>query len=111
MKCHCISLVVQPVLDLGCAWYGPGRLRCVPDVPVLAALTAVALAAGWDEVVGYGVATFVAWLDVIQGVGCHAAVGAAMLPCVEDLLPESLLCTALGNERGAINLMIHAAPG
>jgi hypothetical protein len=34
-----------------------------------------------------------------------------VLPCLKDLLPEPLLCGALGNERCAINLMIHATPG
>ena len=72
---------------------------------------AVAFAAGWHKVIHDGVATFVAWLDVIQGVGCGIAIGAAVLPCFKDLLPEPLLCGALGNERCAINLMIHATPG
>jgi hypothetical protein len=34
-----------------------------------------------------------------------------VLPCIEDLLPESLLSGALGDEGCAINLMIHATPG
>jgi hypothetical protein len=34
-----------------------------------------------------------------------------VLPCFKDLLPESLLCGALRDERCAINLMIHATQG
>ena len=75
------------------------------------AFAAVAFAAGWYKVIHDGVATFVAWLDVIQGVGRSIAVGAAVLPCFKDLLPEPLLSGALGNEGCAINLMIHATPG
>ncbi len=72
------------------------------------AFAAVAFAAGWHQIIHDGVATFVAWLDMIQGVGRGIAVGAAVLPCFEDLLPKPLLSGALGNERCAINLMIHA---
>ena len=52
-------------MDLGCAWYAPGRLSGEPLAPVLAAFVAVAFTAGWYQVVGNGVAAFVAWLDVI----------------------------------------------
>lgn len=41
------------------------RLSGEPLAPVLAAFVAVALAAGGDKVVSYGVAAFVARLDVI----------------------------------------------
>jgi hypothetical protein len=34
-----------------------------------------------------------------------------VLPCLKDLLPESLLCGALRDEGCAINLMIHATQG
>jgi hypothetical protein len=34
-----------------------------------------------------------------------------MLPCFKDLLSKPLLSGALGDERCAINLMIHATPG
>jgi hypothetical protein len=34
-----------------------------------------------------------------------------VLPCLKDLLPESLLCGAFRDERCAINLMIHATQG
>ena len=72
---------------------------------------AVAFAAGWHQIIHDGVAALVSWLDVIQGVGRGVAIGATVLPCLEDLLPESLLCGALGNEGCAINLMIHATQG
>ena len=72
---------------------------------------AVAFAAGWHQVAHHGIATFVAWLDMIQRVSRGITVCAAVLPCLKDLLPESLLCGAFGDERCAINLMIHAAQG
>lgn len=52
-----------------------------------------------------------AWLDVIQRVGWYAAVSAFAVPCLEDLLPELLLSTAFWDKVGAINRVIHAAPG
>ncbi len=72
------------------------------------AFATVAFAAGWHKVIYDGVAAFVSGLDMIQGVGCGIAIGTTVLPCFKDLLPEPLLCGALGNERCAINLMIHA---
>jgi len=75
---------------------------------VFTAFAAVAFAAGWYQIADYSVPALVTRLDVIQGVGRSVAIGATMLPCFKDLLPESLLCGALGNEGCAINLMIHA---
>ena len=101
-------LISQPVINSRLAFGAVEWLNLIPLPPVFAALAAVAFAAGWHEVAGDGVATFVARLDVIQGVGSGIAIGTTVLPCFKDLLPESLLCGALGNERCAINLMIHA---
>ena len=104
-------LISQPVINSRLAFGAVEPLSLEPLPPVFAALAAVAFAAGWHEVAGDGVAAFVARLDVIQRVGGSVAVGAAVLPCLKDLLPESLLCGALGDEGCAINLMIHATPG
>ena len=104
-------LISQPVINSRLAFGAVEWLNLEPLPPVFAALAAIAFAAGWHEVAGDGVATFVARLDVIQRVGRGVAIGAAVLPCLKDLLPESLLCGALGDEGCAINLMIHATPG
>ncbi len=104
-------LISQPVINSRLAFGAVEWLNLIPLPPVFAAFATVAFAAGWHEVAGDGVATFVARLDVIQGVGRSVAVGAAVLPCLKDLLPESLLCGALRDEGCAINLMIHATQG
>ena len=104
-------LISQPVINSRLALGAVEWLSLEPLPPVFAALAAIAFAAGWHEVAGDGVATFVARLDVIQRVGRGVAIGAAVLPCLKDLLPESLLCGALRDEGCAINLMIHATPG
>ena len=88
----------QPAINAPLADDAVERLSGEPLAPVFAAFVAVAFAAGGYQVVGNGVAAFVAWLDVIQRVSWYAAVCAGMLPCVEDLLPESLLCGALWDE-------------
>lgn len=84
-----------------------GDLAAEPCNPLLAAFAAVAFAASWHEVVDDSVAALVAWLHMIQRVCWHSAVGAVTIPCCKDLLPELLLCTALGYEIGAINRVIH----
>lgn len=81
-----------------------------PILPIFASFAAVALTARRHQVTGNGVATFVAWLDVIQCIGWYAAVSAFAVPCLEDLLSELLLSTALWDEVSAINRVIHAAP-
>lgn len=88
----------QPACDTLLTDDAVERLSSEPLAPVVAAFVAVAFAAGWYQVVGYGVAAFVSWLDVIQRVSWYAAVCAGVLPCVEDLLPESLLCGAFWDE-------------
>lgn len=83
----------------------------VPVEPVFAAFAAVALATGRHEIVRYGVAAFVSRFDVIKRVGRSTAVGAAVIPGVEDPFTELLLGAALGYEVGAVNRMIHAVRG
>ena len=82
-----------------------------PLAPFVATFAAVAFAAGWHKVADDGIAALVSGLDMIQGVGCGIAIGTTVLPCFKNLLPKPLLCGALGNERCAINLMIHATQG
>jgi hypothetical protein len=89
----------------------PRWLQLEPLPPVFTAFATVAFAAGWYKVIHDGVAALVSWLDMIQGVGRGIAIGATMLPCFKDLLSKPLLSGALGDERCAINLMIHATPG
>ena len=55
----------QPALNTLFTNGGVERLSIEPLAPVFAALTAIAIAAGGDKVVSYGVAAFVARFDVI----------------------------------------------
>jgi hypothetical protein len=55
----------QPAFNAPLADDAVERLSGEPLAPVVAAFVAVAFAAGWHQVVGNGVAAFVAWLDVI----------------------------------------------
>lgn len=48
---------------------------------------------------------------VVESVSRGGAVGAHVLPCGEDLLPKAVLGTSFGDERRAINLVVHAAQG
>ena len=104
-------LIRQPIINPRPAVGAMERLSAEPLAPFFASLAAVAFAAGRHKVTNDSVTALVAWLDVIQCIGCGIAICAAVLPCLEDLLPELLLSGALGNEGCAINLMIHAAPG
>ena len=105
--CHIFS----PCFNLRLPLIRPRWLQIEPLPPVFTAFAAVAFAAGWHKVIHDGVAALVPWLDMIQGVGGGVTVGATVLPCLENLLPKPLLSGALGDERCAINLMIHATPG
>ena len=57
--------ISQPAINSRLALGAVEWLSLEPLPPVFAALAAVAFAAGWHEVAGDGIATFVARLDVI----------------------------------------------